>query len=236
MQKNTKQRLTQPLFYRLVFFLLSINISFPLLAQQSNYGNWFAYNGNNAINKKWNWLNEIKYRNYNLVSDFEQLILRTGIGYNIGNKKNNILLGYSFVQSNKYAANAKVSTPSTEHNILQQFINIEEFKGIRILHRYRLEERFINSNLSLRFRYFLSLNVPINHSTMKKNTVYASVYNEVFLNTKSPVFERDRIYGGVGYVIAKDLRFELGSMTQIFEHSNRSQFQIIFYNNIPFNK
>ena len=236
MQQKTKHRFIEGLCYKLLIMVLSSTIGLHLGAQQSNYGNWFAYNGNNAIHKKWNWLNEIKYRNYNIVGDFEQLILRTGIGQNIGGKNNNILLGYSFVQSNKYATNSKVSTPTTEHQILQQFTHIKEYKGIRILHRYRLEERFMNSDVSLRFRYFLSLNVPINNSTMKKNTVYASVYNEVFLNSKSPVFDRDRLYGGLGYVLTNNLRFEMGSMTQVYEHTNRSQFQLIFYNNIPLKK
>jgi len=236
MNQTISKELKKYVLFKLLIIVFFINSSLHSAAQQSNYGNWFAYNGNNAINKKWDWLNEIKYRNYNIVGDFEQLILRTGLGYHLKNKNNNILVGYSFVQLNKYTENSKVSIPTIEHNILQQFTTIKEFKAIRILNRCRLEERFINSDLSLRFRYFFSLNFPINNSSFKKNTVYASVYNEVFLNTKSQVFDRDRVYGGLGYVIANNLRFELGSMTQFYEHSNRSQFQMIFYNNISFKK
>ena len=52
-------------------------------AQESDIGNWFIYLGNQQIAKKWNWSNEVQYRNYNAIGDMEQLLLRTGIGYNL---------------------------------------------------------------------------------------------------------------------------------------------------------
>jgi hypothetical protein len=49
------------------------------------------------------------------------------------------------------------------------------------------------------------------------------MYNEIFLNTKSSVFDRNRVYGGLGYKFSKILRLELGYMYKFFETSGRYQ-------------
>lgn len=68
---------------------------------------------------------------------------------------------------------------------------------------------------------------------MEPAALYASAYNEVFLNFDSPVFDRDRIYGALGYVISKSVRVEAGLMFQVYESRNRPQFQIAVSNNTP---
>jgi hypothetical protein len=87
----------------------------------------------------------------------------------------------------------------------------------------------------MRFRYFLGLNIPVNNKTMTEKTIYASVYNEVFLNAQNSIFDRNRLYGAIGYVINKNFRTEVGFMAQTLENSNRNQFQIVLFNNLPFN-
>jgi len=206
------------------------------IAQKSDYGNWLIYFGNKQINKKWNWHREMQLRNYNVLGDVEQLLLRTGIGYNLSENNNNILLGYAFVNSNRYVANSNDKTSSNEHRIYQQFITRQSFGRLNLLHRYRIEERFMADNVNVRFRYYLLLNLAINKPSIQKGAIYASLYNEIFLNAKAPVFDRNRIYGGIGYVVNKNFRFELGSMAQVQESTTRSQFQVIVFNNIPFKK
>ena len=80
-----------------LFVLLVLLFSSATKAQKSNLGNWFIYLGNQPINKKFNWHNEIQYRNYNFIGDINQLLLRTGIGYNLTENNNNVLLGYAFI-------------------------------------------------------------------------------------------------------------------------------------------
>jgi hypothetical protein len=69
---------------------------------------------------------------------------------------------------------------------------------------------------------------------MTNNTICFSAYNEIFLNIEKPVFDRDRVYGGLGFVTNKNFRVETAIMTQIFENRNKSQFQIVIFNNLPF--
>ncbi|MGE5943148.1 MAG: DUF2490 domain-containing protein, partial [Flavobacteriales bacterium] len=114
-----------------------------------------------------------------------------------------------------------------EHRIFQQFISVQNIGSIKLSHRYRFEQRFVEDDFKMRFRYFLGLNIPF------KNTspLYFSAYNELFLNTKSAVFDRNRLYGGVGYQLNDNIKFEVGYMNQFFETSSRDQLNVITFVN-----
>ena len=216
-----------------VFLLLGINNS--LYSQKSEIGNWFIYFGNQKINQNWNWHNEIQYRNYDFIGDTNQLLLRTGLGYNLTENNNNVLLGYAFVNTHKYIPNSDQKQESNEHRIFQQFITKQNFGRFYFLHRYRVEERFLPDDFQVRLRYFLNATIPLNKKTLDKNAIYFSTYNEIFVNTEKPLFDRNRIYAALGFVINKNFKVEAGFMSQILEQSNRNQFQIVIFNNLPFN-
>ncbi|CAA7194421.1 DUF2490 domain-containing protein [Chryseobacterium potabilaquae] len=203
-------------------------------AQKSDVGAWYMYFGNNKISNKLNFHNEIQYRNFDWIGDLEQLLVRTGIGYDLTENNNNVLLGYGFVLSQPYVNVEKKQ--NIEHRIFQQFITKQKFGRLNLQHRYRLEERFLEDDFRVRFRYFLGLNIPLSGKEMLPKTFYASVSNEIFLHLDSPVFDRNRVYGALGYIINKNMRIEAGYMNQIQENKNRGQIQIGFYNNIPFTK
>jgi len=203
-------------------------------AQKNDLGAWYMYFGNNKISKKLNWHNEVQYRNFDAIGDLEQLLIRTGLGYDLTENNNNVLLGYGFILSQPYVNGEK--TENIEHRIFQQYITKQKFGRFNLQHRYRLEERFLQDDFRMRFRYLIGLNIPINNKEMLPKTFYGSVYNEIFLNFDSPTFDRNRVYGALGYVINKNMRIEAGYMNQIQETKNRGQIQIGFYNNIPFTK
>ncbi|MGK6340608.1 DUF2490 domain-containing protein [Chryseobacterium sp. DT-3] len=221
------------IFTKLIFTVLSLG-SITAVAQKNDLGAWYMYFGNNKISKKLNWHNEVQYRNFDAVGDLEQLLIRTGIGYDLTENNNNILLGYGFILSQPYVNGEKKE--NIEHRIFQQFITKQKFGRFNLQHRYRLEERFLQDDFRMRFRYMIGLNIPITQKEMLPKSLYASVYNEIFLHFDSPVFDRNRVYGALGYVINKNMRIEAGYMNQIQENRNRGQIQIGFYNNIPFNK
>jgi Protein of unknown function (DUF2490) len=229
--KNTKLLIQYKYLFLFGLFICLSNNSF---AQKSNVGNWFIYFGNQKINKKWNWHNEVQYRNYNFIGDINQLLLRTGIGYNLTENNNNILLGYGFINTQRYLPNSKEKTGTNEHRIFQQVITRQKFNSAYLQHRYRVEERFLPSDFQMRFRYFLGLNIPVNKATIDKDAFYISASNEIFINGQQNLFDRNRLYGALGYVINKNIKVEAGFMAQTLETSNRNQFQIVLFNNIPF--
>ena len=226
----------QPLIpYRLVLsaFLL-LCLANQSLSQKTDMGNWLIYFGNQKINRHWNWHNELQYRNYNFIGDMNQLLVRTGIGYDLTENNNNILLGYGFIKTQNYLPNSDEKVTVNEHRIFQQFITRQNFNRVYLQHRYRIEERFLPNDFQIRFRYLLGVNIPINKKTMDKNAVYLSAYNEIFINRQGPLYDRNRFYGAIGYVINKHMKAEAGFMAQTLATANRNQFQLVLFNNLPF--
>ena len=132
---------------RLLIIILFTPIS--LFAQKSDVGNWLIYVGDKKINDKFNWHHEVQNRNFNFIGDTEQLLLRTGLGYNISEKNNNVLLGYGFIYSKPYIENTDEKTSNSEHRIYQQFITRQAFRRLSLQHRYRFEQRYLKITLNL---------------------------------------------------------------------------------------
>lgn len=165
------------------------------------------------------------------MGDLEQLILRTGVGYNLSENNNNILLGYAYVHSEPYIGNSDKKTETEEHRIYQQFITRQAHGRFVLQHRYRFEQRFIEDDFRMRVRYFLGANIALTHKQMEDKTLYLSLYNEIFINTKKTYFDRNRLYGGLGYRFSKHVRTEIGFMNQTTNTVSRNQLNIMAFVN-----
>ena len=212
-------------------FLVVFILPKTAIAQDSNLGNWLIYIGNKKLNEKWNIHNEVQYRNYDAIGDLEQLLLRTGLGYNLTENNNNILLGYGYILSENYINETNDKVAVEEHRIFQQLTTKQKIGKVGLSHRYRFEQRFVEDDFKMRFRYFLGIRIPLQYKEDQKNPLYLSAYNEIFLNTETSIFDRNRVYGGLGYEFSKALRLELGYMNQFFETSGRDQINIIAFVN-----
>lgn len=217
--------------YKLVLkFLLIIFLPIVGYGQANPTGNWFIFFGNKKINNQWNWHHEAQYRNFNFIGDIEQLLLRTGIGYNLTEDNNNVHLGYAFIYNEPYLDDSNKTT-FREHRIYQQFITRQNFDRVSFQHRYRFEQRILPEDLKLRLRYFLAINVALNEKSMMDRTLYISAYNEIFMNTDNTYFDRNRLYGGIGYRFNKFVRTELGFLNQVLQNTSRNQLNVVAFVN-----
>ncbi|MEM7103385.1 MAG: DUF2490 domain-containing protein [Bacteroidota bacterium] len=215
------------LFLPLIFFATS----FSSYGQDSDLGNWIIYIGSKKINSKLNWHHEVQYRNYNAIGDLEQLLLRTGLGINLSENNNNLLFGYGFILSENYLEDSDEKSSVSEHRLFQQFITKQKFSRVGIQHRYRFEQRFVEDDFKLRFRYFLGVSLALTQKEMTDKTLYLSAYNEIFLNTEGGAYDRNRLYGGLGYKVNKLIRVEAGYMNQFLGDANRDQINLITFLN-----
>lgn len=219
----------------LLSFIGILFTSNAAFSQNLELGDWLMYYGDKKISEKWNFEHDLQYRNYNAIGDLEQLIVRGGIGYNLSQDNNNILFGAAYFFSQNYIDEVEDKENVNEFRTYQQFNNYHNFKKLHVNHRIRFEQRWIQNEVDnlfkTRFRYLVSLKLPINHTELINNTWYASTYNEIFLNTNTQnVFERNRTYVGIGYKISSRFTLEAGYMNQFFDDiPDRDQINLMVF-------
>ena len=78
------------------------------------------------------------------------------------------------------------------------------------------------------------MNVPLNRDNLKKGAVYLSLYNEIFINGERDIgggreveiFDRNRLYGAIGYSLRDSLRVQFGYMHQKTDNVSKGQIQL----------
>ncbi|MFK5878398.1 MAG: DUF2490 domain-containing protein [Flavobacteriaceae bacterium] len=204
-------------------------------SQEDKVGNWLMYFGMNRISDHLSIHTEIQYRNHAITpNNIEQLLLRTGLNYHFSEKAT-VTAGYAYIPS--YVYDSKQNSPEVEeHRIWQQFILTNKIGRVKFEHRYRIEQRWINQNYKNRLRYRLMLFVPLNKPVIEKGTLFLGVYDEIFMNTKESFFDRNRLYGALGYQINKDINIQIGMLHQQLSNSGKWYLQFALFFNTDFRK
>lgn len=175
---------------------------------------------------------DVQYRNWNVLGDLEQLLLRAGATYKPENVNIKMVLGYAHITSGQFGES---NDTSTESRIYQEFL-IPNKVGNRFYfkHRFRYEQRFVeNQDFRTRYRYNLFLNVPLNSKEIVKKSVYLALYNELFINGQRnigdnrtvDIFDRNRLYTGFGYAFSKKMKVQFGHMLQSSNAYDKGQWQ-----------
>ena len=218
--------------------LIITTLLFPRVCKsqinEGELGAWYMYFFNTTLKESsWGFQGDIQYRNWSVFGDLEQLLLRGGITYKP--KKTNIkfTLGYGNVTTGAFGPD---KSTTTESRLYQEALYPVKF-GNRFYtnHRFRYEQRFVeNQDFRTRYRYNLFLNIPLNKSSMESKTLYIALYNELFINGQRNVgsgntvelFDRNRLYLGMGYIIKNGLKFQLGIMEQKTDNWVKKQLQV----------
>ena len=208
----------------LLFFATSSAFS-----QSDEMGNWLMYFGQNKIKERWSLHTEVQYRNHTLAPvNIEQLLLRGGLNYHLAPHAL-VTAGYGYVTSYDEADS---STPlSKEHRVWQQFILTNAVGRVKFEHRYRVEQRWVSGDYKNRLRYRLMFTVPLNRKVMEPGTVFLGVYDEIFVNTEQTFFDRNRLYGALGYQFKPELAVQVGMLYQRVNAYGKKYLQLaLIYN------
>ena len=202
--------------------------------QEDQTGGWYMYFFNTTLNDSpWGIQGDLQHRNWNIAGDLEQLMLRGGLTYSPQNANIKFTLGYGNITTGAFGSD---NTTTAESRFYQEALFPVKF-GNRFYtnHRFRYEQRFVeNQNFRTRYRYNLFLNIALNKANMERNTIYFALYNELFMNGQRTIgngntvefFDRNRLYGAVGYVIQNGLKVQLGVMSQTTDYWGKNQIQL----------
>ncbi|MBO6517547.1 MAG: DUF2490 domain-containing protein [Bacteroidia bacterium] len=217
----------------LLFLAISLGNTAKAQFDEDQLGAWYMYFWNTSNEKSnWGWQGDVQFRNWNLGGDLEQLLLRGGLTYVPENTKTKFTLGYGYIQTGEFGS----GTSTVEESRIYQEALIPHNPGGRFFlkHRFRYEQRFVqNQDLRTRYRYNLFLNIPFNGKKIEPGVYYLALYNELFINGQRntgtgsvQIFDRNRLYGAVGYHLKKGLKVQLGMMRQTTDNWDKKQVQL----------
>jgi hypothetical protein len=197
---------------------------------------WIMYFGNHKINDRWGLHTEYQWRragrdeNANVFQDWQQSLMRLGVDYYAKNQTQ-VTAGYGWIKTFEYG-DQPVSHSFNEHRCWEQFIVKNKVGRVDVQHRYRLEQRFVEqyklgSNGEFtqngyvfrnRVRYRFLLTVPLSRKEMQDNTLFLSLYDEVFLGFGAGIgkniLDQNRLYGALGWRFNKNFNVQLGYLNQ----------------------
>lgn len=231
--RHCRASITRPVLIAMML-LAGIGIG-PARAEvdEDQVGAWYMYFFNwQAKDSRFGIQGDAQYRNWNLGGDLEQLLLRSGVTWRPESTDVTLTLGYANITSGAYGS----SNRTTGENRVYQEALLPQKVGSRLYlrHRFRFEQRWVeNQDFRTRVRYALFANVPLNQPDLSPGAIYLALYNEIFLNGQRDigggrtveVFDRNRLYGGLGYSVAKGGSVQVGYMEQTTDTLSKGQLQ-----------
>lgn len=234
-----------------VFLLFSCRISFAQnnRLNHSNAIGWYNFFGTFKLSEKLGLHTEYQWRRNNLITDWQQSLLRVGVNYSL-NPRVLFRVGYSWIETfpyGEYPING-LGRDFTEHRIFEM-VQLSHKEGIvNFSHRFMLEQRFVGVYSSAnetsenefpllnRLRYLFRVQVPLIGSEIKDKTAYIAFYDEIFIgfgkNVNANVFDQNRVGALLGYRFNKNVRIEGGYLNQIIQFGRLINGQNVFqYNN-----
>lgn len=237
-----------------IWGLLAMSLlSNPAAAQtqrikDSNINGWYMYFGDHKFADRWGVHTELQLRRHNTLKDPQQLLIRTGINYDLSPSAL-VTLGYGFIQTHPYG-DYPAAAKFPEQRIYQQLQLKNSLGRLGLVHRYRLEQRWIKQPTAEaytylnRARYLLKATLPLAGNSLEVKELFLAAYDEVFVgfgkNIQQNIFDQNRAYVALGYKINNTAAFELGYLHQLVQKANGVVFehnhtlQVSLFHNLNF--
>ena len=215
-----------------------------------NDNGWYMYFGDHRLNDKWGLHTEVQVRRHNILKDPQQLLLRSGVNYHLSPDAF-VTLGYGFIETYPYG-DYPAADDFIEHRIYEQLQLKGSLGRVGLTHRYRLEQRWVQSPVTEDFtylnraRYFLKATLPLAGSSLEAKEPYLAVYDEIFVgfgeNIRKNIFDQNRAYVALGYKFSDAASAEVGYLNQIVQKANGVVFernhtlQVGLFYNLDFRK
>ena len=217
----------------LLLFSLFFNLNVQAQVDGDQLGGWYMYFWNTDFGEsKFGLQGDVQYRNWDIIGDLEQLLLRAGVTYS-PNDNIMLTLGYGNITTGAFGDS---NDTTTESRIYQEALLPHKIsERIYLKHRFRYEQRWVeDQDFRTRYRYNLFINIPLNQPNLNKDAIYLALYNEVFINGQRDIgngrsveiFDRNRFYSALGYALKDNLKIQAGYMLQSTNSLDKGQLQL----------
>lgn len=227
---------------RFILAALCLFVALPSKSQieEDQTGAWYMYFFNAQFKEgPIGFQGDIQYRNWNVLGDLEQLLLRGGINFQPAGSSARFTLGYAHITTGAFGED---NATSMESRIYQEaLLPHQPLSRVFLTHRFRYEQRFVEGqDFRTRYRYALFMNIPLNRQEVSRGSVYLAFYNELFINGQRDIgnnrevelFDRNRTYLGMGYGISDRLRIQGGWMYQVTDNWSKGQLQLSLHHRL----
>ncbi|HXV77545.1 MAG TPA: DUF2490 domain-containing protein [Candidatus Polarisedimenticolaceae bacterium] len=208
----------------------------PVAAQvdDDQLGAWYMYFWSTRLDDgRFGFQGDGQYRAWDLGGDLEQLLLRGGATYTPRSGGVTFTLGYANVTSGEFGGD---DDTSGESRIYQEALLPQKVgPRVHLGHRFRFEQRWVeNQDFRTRFRYALFVTIPVNDDRLRQGTISVVLSDELFINGQREIgdgrevelFDRNRLYGAIGYSFSDALRVQGGYMYQNTDEFGKGQLQL----------
>lgn len=220
------------------FAVLSMPVAAAAEIDEDQLGAWYMYFWNWSFeNSQFGMQGDAQYRNWDLLGDLEQLLLRGGFTWSPESNDLLLTLGYASITTGAFGDS---SDTSHENRIYQEALIPQRIGSTYLRHRFRYEQRWVDGqDFRTRYRYALFIDVPLTGRDLRQGAWYLAFYNELFINGQRDIgdgrevdwFDRNRTYGALGYSLTDTLRLQGGYMYQRTDDLGKGQLQLSLHQN-----
>ncbi len=193
---------------------------------------WVGYYPKLELSRQWAVDGDLQLRRKDWGQEWSQKAIRTGASYRLNE---NLVFsgGIGYVQHHKNGIIQK------EYRPYQQIIVLNNFSGIKLDHRYRFEQRWLERMVPLeggggdnllfnyRLRYKVGIGVPVRFrgsetswSLYADNEILVNLGEEVFIN----LFDQNRFSLGLAYQLNENIKVQLGYMNLYAQKAKLGEF------------
>ena len=204
---------TKHITTRKAILVMALLFCTKIFCQNNQLGSWDIIALNITLKNNWGLYGETQTRSQRLTTDFHYHEFKGGIQYSFP-KKATLFMGLGNFTTYNFPGNFKSPAIAKEFRLWQQFVLTNNINRVKLQHRYRLEQRWINGNYFNRFRYRINPVIPINHNAVVPKTFFASAFTELFFTNEAPYFLRNRFFIGCGYEFSDPFTLQFGFLRQ----------------------
>ena len=226
----------------IIFFVISFLPSKGQVTKTTQYQEqiWLGYFNQTRLNKRWGFWLDVQLRSKdNFTDSLSQFLFRPGLTYYIDDKTK-LTLGYAFINHFPADAHGEISQP--EHRIWQQIQWHNNYKKIRTMQWFRLEERFRHKikdsdeladgyNFNFRFRYNFFLTGPLTKKSYDKGALHWVFNDELHVNFGKEIvynyFDQNRLFLGFNYYVSKQNTLQFGYMNLFQQLPGGNKYRVI---------